>query len=68
MIPLYDHNPTGRAPVITRLLILANLIAAYFEWQGGAESIIKAYGFVPARALESYERAIDTAIAAPVPA
>jgi membrane associated rhomboid family serine protease len=55
MIPLYDHNPTGRPPVITRLLILANLIAGYLEWQYGAESVIRAYGFIPARALESFE-------------
>lgn len=55
MIPLYDHNPTGRPPVITRLLILANLIAGYLEWQHGAEGVIRAYGFVPVRALESFE-------------
>lgn len=55
MIPLFDQNPTGRRPVVTRLLILANVIAGYLEWQGGAERIILQHGFVPARALESFE-------------
>jgi membrane associated rhomboid family serine protease len=53
MIPLYDRNPTGRPPVMTRLLILANLIAAYLQWQGDAHGIVMNYGFVPARALAS---------------
>jgi len=55
MVPLFDQNPTGRAPIVTRLLILANLVAGYFEWTGGAERIIFTHGFVPARALESFE-------------
>lgn len=55
MIPLFDQNPTGRKPIVTRLLILANLVVAYLEWQRGAERMILSYGFVPARALESFE-------------
>lgn len=55
MIPLYDRNPTGRPPVMTRLLILANVIAAFLEWQGDAQRIVMTYGFVPARALQSLE-------------
>lgn len=55
MIPLFDRNPTARAPVVTRLLILANVVAGYLEWQRGAAEVIQAYGFVPARALISWE-------------
>lgn len=49
MIPLYDHNPTHRFPVLTVLLIAAN-VAVYFFWQSavGLEESVALAAFVPA--------------------
>ena len=49
MIPLYDHNPTHRVPVVTYLIIAAN-VCVYFFWQmrvGLEESVVQA-ALVPA--------------------
>ena len=49
MIPLYDHNPRHRAPVLTIALIIANVVV-YFGWQMsvGLEQSVAIGGFVPA--------------------
>src|SRR5262249_29609695 len=47
-IPLYDDNPTVRAPVVTYLLI--GLCVGSFFWQLGhnEREILYAYGMIPA--------------------
>jgi len=49
MIPLYDDNPVHRFPLVTILLIAANL-AVYFLWQArvGLEESVALAAFVPA--------------------
>ncbi|HTW51875.1 MAG TPA: rhomboid family intramembrane serine protease [Stellaceae bacterium] len=47
-LPLYDDNPTNRAPVVTYLLI--GTCVAVFLWQLGqnAEDVAYSYGMIPA--------------------
>lgn len=54
MIPLYDHNPTHRFPIVTILIIAAN-VAVYFLWQSriGLEESVALAAFVPAEFTES---------------
>jgi membrane associated rhomboid family serine protease len=49
MIPLYDHNPTHRPPVLTIALIILNVVV-YFGWQStiGLQQSVALAGFVPA--------------------
>ena len=51
MIPLRDENPSGSAPVVTRVLIALNCLAFLFELARGSElqSFVFAWGFVPDR-------------------
>lgn len=56
MLPLADHNPTRSRPVVTWLLIAANLIAFLYEKAAIAtlgERFVFDWGFVPARFLAS---------------
>lgn len=52
-LPLADINPTARRPVVTRLVLITTVVA--WIWQLGAmgawgeQSVIAAYGLVPAR-------------------
>ena len=54
MIPLYDKNPAQRRPVVTQWLIGANILFFVLEWLSGGGSWAAQYGFVPARAHESF--------------
>ena len=49
MFPLYDDNPTARAPIVTYLLI--GLCIGAFLWQLGQNesAVLYTYGMVPAR-------------------
>ncbi len=52
MIPLYDQNPTEGRPVLTRLLIYANVLVFLATWwmiSRGVSWIAPGYGMVPAR-------------------
>lgn len=52
MFPIYDHNPVKTRPTITRVLILANVIAYLMTlWleSHGVTWVSAGYGFVPAR-------------------
>ena len=49
MIPLYDHNPSHRTPVLTIAIIALNVLV-YFGWQVrvGLEQSVVIGAFVPA--------------------
>lgn len=47
-IPLRDHNPTSRAPVVTIAIILANALVWVFELQRGVALATLDYGVIPA--------------------
>lgn len=52
MFPLYDQNPTVRKPVLTRLLMYANIVAFLVTWwmqSHGVQWIAAGYGMVPSR-------------------
>lgn len=53
MLPLADHNPTHILPVLTYLLIAANLVMFAGQVLGpyGFEWSVQAMGFIPARLL-----------------
>ena len=57
MLPLADHNPTHTLPVLTYLLIAANLVMFAGQVLGpyGFEWSVQAMGFVPARLLGEVE-------------
>lgn len=65
ILPLYDDNPIGRAPLVTYALIA--LCAAIFLWQLGqdAETVAYTYGMIPATLFGSAERAADIAVVPP---
>jgi hypothetical protein len=48
MIPLHDHNPRHRPPVLTIALIIVNVVV-YFGWQMtvGLEQSVAIGAFVP---------------------
>ena len=56
MIPLRDDNPTYRVPVMTRLLILMNVLVFIFELsQGDAlPEFLRDWGVVPGRLFASF--------------
>lgn len=47
MFPLYDSTQTTKTPVITWLIILANIWVFWLELQGG-EKVLSAYALIPA--------------------
>ena len=51
MIPLRDDNPAQRAPVVTRLLIVANVVVFVFELSMGdaLPEFLRDWGVVPGR-------------------
>jgi membrane associated rhomboid family serine protease len=51
MLPLRDDNPTRTAPVITRALIVANVLVFLAEWfaRAGLREWYSAYALVPGR-------------------
>ena len=51
MIPLRDLNPAARAPVVTRLIILLNVVVFLYELSLGSSirPFMMAWGFLPAR-------------------
>src|SRR5262249_8583789 len=51
MIPLRDDNPAQRAPVVTRLLIVANVIVFVYELSLGEAlpEFLRDWGIVPGR-------------------
>jgi membrane associated rhomboid family serine protease len=54
MIPLRDHLPTRRTPVVTYALIGVNLVAYLWQWlllASGYRTVVFDYGLVPARLL-----------------
>ena len=61
MIPLWDSQPHKRAPVITVLLILANLgvfgheVLLSLQGGGALEAFMKQYALVPARLLAGWD-------------
>ncbi len=51
MIPIRDHNPSGRFPVITYLLISLNVLVAFYMLglsPAGLEEFIYQYSIIPA--------------------
>ena len=53
MFPIRDHNPSGRVPYVTRLLIVADLLIFLGYWYGlpsdlAIERFFFTYGLVPA--------------------
>lgn len=55
LIPIADENPTRRFPVVTVLIILANIAIFAYEVSLGARGLVpfvSRYAFVPARFLE----------------
>lgn len=53
MIPLRDENPSRTTPVVTRALILANVLAFVFELALGPErgAFVVGWGMIPARVM-----------------
>ncbi len=52
LLPLYDKNPHRRWPLVTVLLIVANIACFFLSFRGGVESYIDTIyerGFVPQR-------------------
>jgi len=52
MIPIRDDNPSSTRPVVTYLLIAANVVVWLFEWsllKAGQSWVVPGYGLVPAR-------------------
>lgn len=52
MIPLYDNNPTRRAPVVTRWLMYLNVAVFLLQWwleSRGVTWMSAGYGLVPSR-------------------
>ncbi len=47
MIPLKDHNPRSTPPVVTVVIILANVVAFYSEIRYGFDPVITRFGAVP---------------------
>lgn len=65
MLPLRDHLPTRRVPIVNYALIVTNI--AIFVWEqaqfaGGvnSEAFARAYGFVPHRLLTDLPFAVET--------
>jgi membrane associated rhomboid family serine protease len=54
MIPLYDQNPPRRQPFVTKWLIYLNVAAFLLQWLSASPEIALIYGFVPARASQSF--------------
>ena len=48
MFPLHDHNPTRSTPVLTVLLILANVLVFFGQLSAGLDETAFRYGVVPA--------------------
>ena len=58
MFPIRDHNPSGRVPYITRLLVLLNVAIFLATWllpgsELARETILYDWGLVPARLLQA---------------
>jgi membrane associated rhomboid family serine protease len=56
MIPLKDRNPSSTAPVMTILLIVANVLVFLFQFSLGperGESFVLAYALIPAKLVHS---------------
>ena len=51
MIPLHDDNPTRSTPVVTILLIAANVVVFLLQLAGG-ERLTYAFAMVPAEILQ----------------
>src|SRR5512140_865027 len=53
MIPLRDENPATTTPVVTRALILANVLVFVFEWMLGPSrgAFVMGWGVIPARVM-----------------
>jgi membrane associated rhomboid family serine protease len=49
LIPIRDHNPRSSAPVVTLILIAANVVAFIFQWRLGAANalLVKQGGAIP---------------------
>ena len=52
MIPLKDDNPRLRPPIFTVGLIVANVVAFYFEIQFGLNKVVYQYGAIPSHIAE----------------
>lgn len=65
MIPLFDHNPTHRAPIFTFIIIALNLLV-YFGWQirVGLEQSVMAAAFIPAELTARVPGAVTDMVAA----
>jgi membrane associated rhomboid family serine protease len=48
MFPLRDNNPSETVPILTWVLIVANVLAFLLELSAGAENFVSRYGFTPA--------------------
>lgn len=62
MIPIQDRTLRGGIPFVNILLILANLLVFYVEWQAPGEQLerlIFTYGFVPQRFFENVGLSAD---------
>jgi membrane associated rhomboid family serine protease len=53
MIPIRDHNPSGRFPYVTWALIAANVVVFLLTWPGASDAeiwrIFDAFGMIPER-------------------
>jgi membrane associated rhomboid family serine protease len=55
MIPIRDHNPSGRTPVITYFLIAVNIAAAIYMLglsPAGLENFVFQYSIIPAKIIQ----------------
>lgn len=48
MLPIRDHNPSGRFPLVTLILIVINILAFFVEISSpDIDAFIKSYAFIP---------------------
>lgn len=58
MIPIRDHNPSGSTPVVTRLIIAANIVVFIYMLAMTPESVdnfVARYGLIPTQVLDGHQ-------------
>ncbi|HEU5319036.1 MAG TPA: rhomboid family intramembrane serine protease [Chloroflexota bacterium] len=67
MIPLSDDNPTRSPPLVTVLLIVANVLVFLYQLSlgAGAEEFIRSCGFLPAELVTGQDVGVPTCIDPP---
>lgn len=67
MIPLSDENPTRSAPVITILLVAANVLVFLYQLSLGPlqEQFIRSCGFLPAELISGEDVGVPTCVSPP---